>query len=172
MVWSVINIDLSKYTIDNMKERLEEKLILSNELVSEGEYEKRSNIISIVEKEWILKEWFCSVDIGEWEDVEIIIHGSNEAPVEELLSLADRLFKQIGIHLEKALVYLKKFIPSQEIDNYDLSTITIGRIVNFDDSILLGFSIHFVYGDYPYAFQYKVKFKEDGWPIGFEAGPL
>ncbi|MCI1593099.1 hypothetical protein [Heyndrickxia oleronia] len=43
-------MDLSKYTIDNMKERLEEKLILSKELVSEGEYKKRSNIISIVEK--------------------------------------------------------------------------------------------------------------------------
>ena len=51
-VWSVINMDLSKYTINNMKERLEEKLILSKELVNEGEYKKRSNIISIVEKEW------------------------------------------------------------------------------------------------------------------------
>ncbi len=35
-VWSVINMDLSKYTINNMKERLEEKLILSKELVNEG----------------------------------------------------------------------------------------------------------------------------------------
>ena len=26
--------------------------------------------------------------------------------------------------------------------------------------------------DGPFEFQYKVKFKEDGWPIGFEGGPL
>lgn len=35
-----------------------------------------------------------------------------------------------------------------------------------------GFTLTFIYGDYPQAFQYKIKFKSDGWPIGFEGGPL
>ncbi len=29
-----------------------------------------------------------------------------------------------------------------------------------------GFTLTFIYGDYPQAFQYKIKFKSDGWPIG------
>jgi hypothetical protein len=44
-------------------------------------------------------------------------------------------------------------------------------MVNVDDYIFSGFSLAFIY-DGPFEFQYKVKCKEDGWPIGFEGGPL
>lgn len=104
--------------------------------------------------------------------VEIIAHGNDEVPYEEFIEMAGEIFNQLHVHLSRAFEYLKKFFPTQEVDDYDLSTITFGQILNFDNYIISGFTLAFVYGDYPDTFQYKVKFKDDGWPIGFEGGPL
>lgn len=85
--------------------------------------------------------------------------------------MAEQIFNQLPQHLSCALKYLKEFFPAQEVDDFYLSTISFGKMVNFNDHIISGFTLAF-YGDYPYEFQYKVKFKEDGWPIGFEGGPI
>ena len=119
-----------------------------------------------------LQQWFCSIDIEGWKDVEIFIQGNMENPYEEFIEMAGKILDNLQQHLNRALKYLKEFFPTQEIDDYDLSTISFGKMANFDEYLLRGFAIAFIYEDYSYEFQYKVKFKEDGWPIGFEGGPL
>ncbi|MEY8349551.1 hypothetical protein AALF16_14805 [Bacillus cereus] len=169
---SHFELNQSKYAIANFKGILHEKLILSKQLnKNEAKKLKLSNT-DYEYKSCVPKHWFCSIDIGDWEDVEIIVHGNNEKPYKEFIDMAEQIFNQFYIHLSRSLKYLKKFFPTQEVDGYYLSTITFGQLSNFDDYVLSGFTLAFVYGDYPNAFQYKVKFKDDEWPIGFEGGPL
>ena len=111
------------------------------------------------------------MNIGEWEDVEIIIQGNNENPEVRIIELAERIFDELHLHISRALAYLHKFFPNQEINSYYLSTISFGNMANFDSYIFSGFSLAFIYEGH-FEFQYKVKFKENGWPIGFEGGPL
>ena len=163
----------SKYVVTNVKDILNKNLILSKPLnKNEAKSLNLSNTHFNYEEENPLpKQWFCSINIGEWEDVEIIVQGNNEKPYTEFIEMAEQIFNQLHQHLSRALKYLKEFFPALEVDDFYLSTISFGNMVNFTEHIISGFSVAF-YGDYPYDFQYKVKFKEDGWPIGFEGGPL
>ena len=59
----------------NMKEILEKKLILSK-LLTKGEVEKMNlanNNFESEEDNFLPKQWFCSMDIVDWEEVEIFI---------------------------------------------------------------------------------------------------
>lgn len=100
------------------------------------------------------------------------MEGSRKKPDEFTLEMAEKMMNQLSIHIKTALGYLKRFMPEQEASGYYLFSITFGYILTIEGSMLRGFSLLFVYGDYPEAFQFKVKFKENGWPIGFEGGPL
>lgn len=164
----------ANHVITNFKENWSNKLILSNPLdQNTAKQLKLSNSFCENDTEhYFTKQWFCGIDIGEWEEVEIFIGGNSEKPDEEFVEMADQILKQFHMHLRRALDYLKELMPGQESKGYYLSTVTFGRILNFDEYLLSGFTLAFVYGDYPDAFQYKVKFKNDGWPIGFEGGPL
>ncbi|MDN3363807.1 hypothetical protein QU577_18735 [Priestia megaterium] len=148
------------YTISNFKQNGYEKLVLSKPL-DENEAEVP-----------VTRQWFWSTDIGEWQEVEITVEGNSEKPYEEFVEMADCILKQLHIYLERSLKYLKQFISIQKFSVYYLSAVSFGRLLNFDGHILAGFSLAFVYGDYPNVFQYKVKFNRSGWPIGFEGGPL
>ena len=49
------------------------------------------------------------MNIGEWEDVEIIIQGNNENPEVGIIELAERIFDELHLHISCALAYLHKF---------------------------------------------------------------
>ena len=158
----------------NFEDILHKRLILSRPL-SKNEAKKLNLANTNFGDEgdnYLPKQWFCSIDIEGLGDVEIFVQGNMEKPYEEFIEMAGKTLDNLHQHLSSALKYLKEFFPTQEVDDYDLSSISFGKMVNFDDCLFSGFTIAFIYGDYPYAFQYKVKFKENGWPIGFEGGPL
>ncbi|WP_088291743.1 hypothetical protein [Ureibacillus sinduriensis] len=158
----------------NFKDILQKDLILSRPL-SKNEIDKLTLANSILEEEeepCLPKQWFCSIDLEEWTDVEIFVQGNMEQPYEEFIEIAGNILDNSPQHVDRALKYLKRFFPAQEEGDYELSAISFGKFVNFDEYLFKGFTIAFIHGDYPYAFQYKVKFKENGWPIGFEGGPL
>lgn len=168
-----LELNKSKYIVSNIKNILHKKLILDKPLTKD-EVKKISLVNSTVyenEKYLIQERWFYRINIGEWEDVEIFIQGNNEYPDAEIIEMAEIIFTELHLHISRALKYLQKFFPNQEIKNYYLSTIYFGKMVNFDNYIFSGFSLAFIF-DGHFEFQYKVKFKEDGWPIGFEGGPL
>lgn len=148
------------YTISNFKQNGYEKLVLSKPL-DENEAEVP-----------VTRQWFYSTNIGEWEEVEITVEGNSEKPYEEFVEMADCTLKQLHIYLERSFEYLKQFISAQKFSAYYLSNVSFGRLLNVDGHIFTGFSLAFVCGNYPNAFQYKVKFNKSGWPIGFEGGPL
>ncbi|OKO50756.1 hypothetical protein ABH17_028065 (plasmid) [Bacillus toyonensis] len=155
-----LELNKSKYIVSNIKNILHKKLILEKPLTKDEV--KKLNLVNPPvyenEKYLIQERWFYSINIGEWEDVEII-------------EMAEKIFDELHLHISRALKYLQEFFPNQEMKNYYLSTICFGKMVNFDDYIFSGFSLAFIF-DGHFEFQYKVKFKEDGWPIGFEGGPL
>lgn len=160
--------------MSNFEDLLHKKLMLSRTLSKDEA--KNLNLVNThfgnEEESYLPKQWFCGIDIEGWEDVEIFVQGNMEKPYEEFIEMAGKILDNSHQHLSQALKYLKQFFPSQEVDDYDLTAISFGKIINFDENLFRGFTIAFIYGDYPYAFQYKVKFKENGWPIGFEGGPL
>lgn len=160
--------------MSNFEDILHKRLILSRPL-SKNEA-KKLNIANThfgdEEENFLPKQWFCSIDIEGWGDVEIFVQGNMEKPYEEFIEMAGKILDNLQQHISRALKYLKEFFPTREVDDYDLSAISFGKMINFDDYLFRGFTIAFIYGDYPYEFQYKVKFKENGWPIGFEGGPL
>ncbi|RTQ87377.1 hypothetical protein [Lysinibacillus telephonicus] len=158
----------------NFEDILHKRLVLSRPL-SKNEAEKlnlTNTYFGDEEENSLPKQWFCSIDIEDWKDVEIFVQGNMEKPNEKFIEMAGKILDNFQQHLSRALKYLKEFFPTQEVENYDLSAISFGKLINFDDYLFKGFTIAFIYGDYPYAFQFKVKFKENGWPIGFEGGPL
>lgn len=158
----------------NFEDLLHKELILSRP-ISKNEANKLNLANSHLEDAEVCclpKQWFCSTDIEEWADVEIFVQGNMEKPYEEFVVMAGKILDHSPQHLDHALKYLKQFFPAQEVEDYDLSTISFGKFINYDEYLFKGFTVSFIYGDYPYAFQYKVKFKENGWPIGFEGGPL
>lgn len=167
-----LELNKSKYIVSNIKDILHRKLILAKPLTKD-QFKKIVNP-SVYEKEKYLiqEQWLYSINIGEWEDVEITIQGSNEKPDAEIIEMAEKIFDELYLHISCALKYLQKFFPNQEIKNYYLSTICFGKIVNFDDYIFSGFSLSFLFEDDTFEYQYKVKFKDNGWPIGFEGGPI
>lgn len=157
----------------NMKEILEKKLILSK-LLTKGEVEKMNlanNNFESEEDNFLPKQWFCSMDIVDWEEVEIFIQGDERKPYISCIEMAEKVLKDIPQHISRALNYLKEFFPAQQSEDYYLSAISFGRMINFDDQLYTGFTIGF-YSEKPHEYQYKVKFKENGWPIGFEGGPM
>jgi hypothetical protein len=160
--------------MSNYEDILRKRLILSRPL-SKNEA-KKLNLANIhfrdEEDNSLPKQWFCSIDIEEWGDVEVFVQGDTEKPFEEFVEMAGKILDNLHQHLSRALKYLKEFFPTQEVDDYDLFSMSFGKMVNFDDYLFRGFTIAFIYGVFPYEFQYKVKFKENGWPIGFEGGPL
>lgn len=166
-------LNKSKDIVANIKDILHHKLNLVKPLTHDEI--KQINLVNppvYDSEQYLIKEqWLYRMNIGEWEDVEIIIQGSNENPDMAIVELAEKIFEELHLHISRALNYLQKFFPTQELKNYFLSTISFGKMVNVDDYIFSGFSLAFIY-DGPFEFQYKVKFKEDGWPIGFEGGPL
>lgn len=166
-------LNKSKYIVANIKDILHHKLNLVKPLTHDEI--KQINLVNppvYDSEQYLIKEqWLYRMNIGEWEDVEIIIQGSNENPDMAIVELAEKIFEELHLHISRALNYLQKFFPTQELKNYFLSTISFGKMVNVDDYIFSGFSLAFIY-DGSFEFQYKVKFKEDGWPIGFEGGPL
>ncbi len=161
------------FEIKDVKDFLLKNLILSKSLTNNDA--KRLNLSNTYledeEENFLPKQWFCSLAIAQWEDVEIFVQGDNDRPCAKFFDLAERIFDQLHQHVSSAFMYLKNFFPAQEVDDFYLSTITFGKIINFDDRIFTGFSIAF-YSEHPKEYQYKVKFKEDGWPIGFEGGPF
>ncbi|WP_144512903.1 hypothetical protein [Bacillus sp. FJAT-22090] len=170
---SSIELNKSKYIVSNIKDILHKNLILAKPL-NKDEI-KKTNLVNPPiydnEKYLIQEQWLYSINIGEWEDVEIIIQGNNKKPDGEIIEMAEKILGELHLHLSCALNYLQKFFPNQEMKNYYLSTLCFGNIVNFDDHIFSGFSLAFIYED-TFEFQYKVKFKDDGWPVGFEGGPI
>ncbi|WP_342719983.1 hypothetical protein AAG068_28990 (plasmid) [Bacillus paramycoides] len=168
-----LELNKSKYIVSNIKDILRKRLILDKPLTKDEV--KNLNLVNPTiyeyEKYLIKERWFCSINIGEWEDVDIIIEGNNKNPNVEIVDMAEKIFDELYLHISCALKYLQKFFPNQEMKNYYLSTISFGKIANIDDYILPGFSLAFIY-EGTYEFQYKVKFKDNGWPIGFEGGPL
>jgi hypothetical protein len=171
-----LEINKSKYIISNIKDILLKKILILDKPLTKDEMKKKINLVNptVCENERsisIQARWFCSMNIGEWEDVEVIIQGNNENPNVESIDMAEKIFDELYLHISCALKYLQKFFPNQEMKNYYLSTISLGKMANIDDYILPGFSLAFIY-DGNYEFQYKVKFKDNGWPIGFEGGPL
>jgi hypothetical protein len=168
-----LELNKSKYIISNIKDILHNKLILAKPLTQDDI--KKVNLVNppVYDKEKFLiqEQWLYSMNIGEWEDVEISIQGNNENPEAVIIELAERIFDELHLHISCALEYLHRFFPNQEMKNYYLSTISFGNMANFDNYIFSGFSLAFIYEGH-FEFQYKVKFKENGWPIGFEGGPL
>lgn len=124
------------------------------------------------QKHILAPQWFCSIDIGEWKEVEIFIEGDERGPNKRLIEKTQQIGNECPKYVQAALKYLDTFMPTQKADGYELSSISFGMIVTVDAAVLQGFSLSFLYGDDLEAFQFKVKFKEDGWPIGFEGGPL
>ncbi|UDK97129.1 hypothetical protein EYB33_12830 [Lysinibacillus sphaericus] len=169
-----LELNKSKYNVSNIKDILHRKLILAKPLTKDQL--KKINLVNppVYEKEKYLiqEQWLYSINIGEWEDVEITIQGSNEKPDAEIIEMAEKIFDELYLHISCALKYLQKFFPNQEMKNYYLSTICFGKMVNFDDYIFTGFSLSFLFDDDTFEYQYKVKFKDNGWPIGFEGGPI
>lgn len=156
-----------------IKEILEKQLILSKPL-TKNEVEKlnlANNNFENEEDNFLPKQWFCRVDIEEWEEVEIFVQGDDKKPYFSCIELTEKIFKDLPQHISRALNYLKEFFPTQQSEDYYLSAISFGRMINFDDQLYTGFAIAF-YSEQPHEFQYKVKFKDNGWPIGFEGGPL
>ncbi|MCM3357702.1 hypothetical protein [Psychrobacillus sp. MER TA 171] len=155
------------------KEILEKQLILSKPLTKNEveELNLANNNLKNEEDNFLPKQWFCRADIGEWEDVEIFIQGDDKKPYVSCIDLAEKTLKDIPQHINRALNYLKEFFPAQQPEDYYLSAISFGRMINFDDQLYTGFTIGF-YSEKPHEYQYKVKFKENGWPIGFEGGPM
>lgn len=162
----------AKYAKEKMNEVLRKKLILSKSL-TKADMEALGLANDGREEDPCLpQEWFCSIQIGDWEEVEVIVHGNHQQPDDQFLLLAESIFAQFPRHLQQTFRYLKTFFPHLEAGEYKLSTVTIGHFFTFEGSRLPGFTLAFIYGEYPEAFQYKVKFKADGWPMGFEGGPL
>lgn len=117
-------------------------------------------------------EWCYEFDQGVWKDAEIRIDGNEESPDEQFVGLADQILKEFPVHLKRAFDYLHEFFPGQKQENYIFDSVWFGRFLMFQGMINTGFAMEFTYGVYPDAFQFRVKFREDGWPVGFEGGPL
>ena len=75
-----LELNKSKYTVSNIKDILHNKLILAKPLTKDDI--KELNLVNPPvynkEKYLIQEQWLYSMNIGEWEDVEIIIQGNNE----------------------------------------------------------------------------------------------
>ena len=121
--------------MSNFEDILHKKLILSRP-ISKDEA-KKLNLANThfrdEEENSLPKQWFCSIDIEECEDVEIFVQGNMEKPYEEFIEMAGKILDDLHQHLSRALKYLKEFFPTQEVDDYDLSTISFGEMVNFDE---------------------------------------
>nr|WP_255285176.1 hypothetical protein [Bacillus cereus] len=82
-----LELNKSKYIVSNIKEILHKKLILDIPLTKDEV--KKLNLVNPPiyenEKYLIQKRWFYSINIGEWEDVDIIIQGNNENPDVEII---------------------------------------------------------------------------------------
>lgn len=140
-------------------------VLLKNLILSKSDKETKKEVD-------ISREWFGDFDIAGMSEVEIFVQGDHDRPNHEFMDMAQNVLAQFPEHLEKALEYLKVFFPHQESADYYLSEIFFGQIFMLEGFPIKGFALVFTYGDYPDAFQFKVKFKENGWPIGFEGGPL
>nr|WP_234415806.1 hypothetical protein [Bacillus thuringiensis] len=87
-----LELNKSKYIISNIKDILYKKLILDKPITKDEV--KKLNLVNPTvcenEKYLIQARWFCSMNIGEWEDVEIIIQGNNENPNVEIIDMAEK----------------------------------------------------------------------------------
>lgn len=137
-----------------------------------GEWLREKTLIGGHDGERVEYRWYRSADLGKWEGVEVWVDGGPEAPSREMLELLEQVVSRYPEHLAGALRYLREFFPHQPEEDYELMYLSIGQFRSYEGRPVTGFTLEFVYGDYPDAFQYKVKFKADGWPIGFEGGPL
>lgn len=117
-------------------------------------------------------EWSYNGEHGVWRDVTISIDGDENSADDQFIGLADRILEEFPVHLTRAFTYLEEFFPGQRREDYTLDSIWFGRFLMFQGHINKGFAIDFTYGVYPDAFQLRVKFREDGWPVGFAGGPL
>lgn len=151
---------MKRITNAEIEEKLAGNLRCSNSTMDEEENLRFSH------------EWFGEFDVGETEEVEISIFGSEHGPDPTCLGLARDILPRLSVHEEKAMEYLALFFPHHERDGYCLSEISFGAVRMLEGHLVPGFSFVYIYGDAPDFFQVKTKFKEDGWPIGLEAGPL
>ncbi|MDA2060872.1 hypothetical protein ORL59_04480 [Bacillus cereus] len=112
-----LELNKSKYIVSNIKEILHKKLILDKPLTKDEVKKLKLVNPPVYEKEKYLiqKRWFYSINIGEWEDVEIIIQGNNENPDMEIIEMAEKTFDELHLHISCALKYLQKFFPNQEM---------------------------------------------------------
>ena len=125
--------------MSNFEDILHKRLILSRPL-SKNEA-KKLNLANThfrdEEDNSLPKQWFCSIDIEEWGDVEIFVQGSMEKPYEEFIEMAGKILDNLHQHLSSALKYLKEFFPTQEVHDYDLSSeIVNNRIYTYGRSPL------------------------------------
>ena len=65
--------------------------------------------------------------------MEIFVQGNIEKPYEEFIEMAGKILDNLHLHISRALKYLKEFFPTREVDEYYLSAICFGKMINFDD---------------------------------------
>ena len=97
--------------VSNIKDILHNKLILAKPLTKDDIKRIKPSQSPVYDKEKYLiqEQWLYSMNIGEWEDVEIIIQGNNENPEVRIIELAERIFDELHLHISRALAYLHKF---------------------------------------------------------------
>lgn len=116
--------------------------------------------------------WYTEVDVLEFSDVTLYISGDDNGPSSKCLILAEEIISNIDKHVNRAYEYLDGFLKDNLFEDAILVEIEVGEITFFNGNKVEGFNLNFIYGDYPMAFQYRVKFKKDGWIVGYEGGPL
>ena len=121
--------------------------------------------------------WFCSLDILDFEDIEIHIDGNDSKPYDRFLTLANNIINDFDFFYTRAIKYLNSFFPNHN-NEYILSELYIGKFI-FNNTLLLeGISFNFIYDELQYTvnFRYDDDFKYNKfmsfWPIGFSVRPL
>lgn len=102
-----------------------------------------------------------------------MIEGNEEGPDNECLQFALQTIPKFSKYLDISISYLSEFFLNHESEDYSLDEITFSSLLNLEGFQLLGFTMDFTYGDsLENLFQYRVKFNQNGFPIGFEGRPI
>lgn len=91
----------------NFEDILHKRLVLSRPL-SKNEAEKlnlTNTYFGDEEENSLPKQWFCSIDIEDWKDVEIFVQGSMEKPNEKFIEMAGKILDNFQQHLSRALKF-------------------------------------------------------------------
>ena len=112
------------------------------------------------------------------EYAEVYCEGDSAGTFPEAQAMYDTIMPHIELYDKKARHYPAAYNMTLDMNTpcWEMSEISFGHVTFVEGHSAEGFSILYIYKqpgvEANYWYHIKVKFKSNGWPIGFEGGPL